>query len=114
MIKYSVSTLPAGSYTGTITLQAEGTAVTQSVVVNLTVQPPPFAVCDFDQDHDVDMIDFGRFQACMTGPGVSQTIPACAGARLDDDDDVDQADVSRFLSCLGGADVVVNTSCSDQ
>ena len=102
-IIYSTSTLAVGSYAGTITIQAPGATNTpQYVVVNLTVDPPLFAPCDFDQDGDVDQGDFGRLQTCYSGPGIAQTDPECQGARLDDDDDVDLNDFGIFQSCTSG------------
>ena len=100
--------------TGVLTITAPGATNTpQTVTVNLTVTPPPFAPCDFDQDHDVDLSDFGRFQKCMTGGGVSQPSSACAGAKLDGDDDVDADDFAVFDDCLSGPDVPAITTCAD-
>jgi len=113
-IVYSTSTLLSGSYTGTITISAEGATNTpQTVVVYLTVTPPPFAPCDFNRDGDVDQEDFGRFQGCYSGPGIPQNDPSCAGARLDTDEDVDGDDTSRFLNCFAGPDDIVDTTCAD-
>jgi hypothetical protein len=112
-IAYSTSTLAIGPYTGTITISAPGaTNPTETVVVYLTVTPPLFARCDFDIDHDVDQSDFGRFQACLSGPGVPQLDLACDGADLDNDDDVDKDDFALFRGCLSGPDVEADTLCA--
>ncbi len=68
---------------------------------------------DFDKDRDVDMEDFGQFQVCLTGPGVSQGNPLCTKALLDEDDDVDPDDFAIFRSCLSGADIPYDPSCTD-
>jgi hypothetical protein len=58
--------------------------------------------CDFDQDGDVDMADFGHLQACLSGYGVSQTDSACWDTRLAGHLYVDGQDVAIFRACLGG------------
>lgn len=66
---------------------------------------------DFDGDRDVDLEDFGRFQACYSGPGVSQALPECAEALLDGDADVDQDDLLVFLRCMTGANIPGDVDC---
>jgi len=66
---------------------------------------------DHDRDGDVDMEDFGWFQACLTGPNVPQNNPACLGARLDADTDVDQIDKNKFRQCLSGPGIPGNPNC---
>lgn len=68
---------------------------------------------DMDRDGDVDMQDFGAFQACLSGPGVPQTGPACARARLDADADVDHADLVRFRACMSGPRMPADAHCAD-
>lgn len=68
---------------------------------------------DFDRDGDVDMTDFGRFQACLSGPLLPQTVPGCRDARLDSDADVDQADMTKFLQCLTGAGLRADPDCAN-
>jgi len=110
---YNTASLAIGSHTGTITINAPGaTNPTETVMVYLTVTPPPFAPCDFDQDHDVDQADFGRFQRCYSGAGNMQTDPACEGAKLDSDDDVDSGDFGAFMGCMTGPGVEANTLCA--
>ncbi len=74
----------------------------------LTLTPPG----DFDLDGDVDQEDFGHLQACLAGPAVPQTDPACQDARLDSDDDVDRDDSTILLGCLRGALIPADAPCS--
>ncbi|MBD3293833.1 MAG: hypothetical protein GF393_12990 [Armatimonadia bacterium] len=66
---------------------------------------------DFDGDGDVDQSDFGRFQACMSGPFAEQHDPQCAEALMDDDNDVDALDHAMFTGCMSGADVPGDLYC---
>jgi hypothetical protein len=62
----------------------------------------PFA--DADDDDDVDMDDFARYQLCFTGNGT----PAegqCRCFDRDDDDDVDADDLDEFTACATRANV---------
>ncbi len=114
ILSYITQYLAIGQYTGTVTLNGTHASNSpQTLVVNLTVQPPPYAPCDFEPDGDVDLTDFARFQLCLSGAGVAQNLSSCAGARLDSDDDVDGSDLDRFLACLKGADIPVVTTCAD-
>lgn len=111
---FAASGLNDGEYTATVTVDApRADNRPQHVTVKLTVLPPPFAPCDFDQDGDVDLEDFGIFQACYSGPGIAQNTPACRGARLDGDDDVDLDDFQKFFNCLSGPGVLANVNCAD-
>lgn len=113
-VAYSASALSIGDYIGTITIDAPGaTGSPQTVTVNLSVTPPPFAPADADQDGDVDLDDFGRFQVCYSGAGVIQNQPDCQWARLDEDEDVDLADFGKFQVCLSGANVEADVLCAD-
>ncbi len=113
-IIYDTDELEPESYGATITIDAPGATNTpQHVSIYLTVEPSPWAPCDFDTDGDVDQEDFGRFQVCYSGPGVTQPDPACRGARLDEDDDVDQADFALFQSCASGPNVPADPTCAD-
>ena len=71
------------------------------------VREPP----DFDDDGDVDQVDFGYFQACLTGPAGPQTDPDCQLAKLDSDTDVDQNDFGIFQGCISGPDYPLNPTC---
>lgn len=72
-----------------------------------------YAPADFDLDGDVDLVDFGRFQRCMTGRSLPQDDPDCQMARLDPDDDVDQDDLAIFLGCMSGANVPADPYCAN-
>lgn len=74
---------------------------------------PPEIACDFDNDGDVDMADFGQFQTCLTGNGNEQTEPDCQDAKLDIDFDVDRDDLDVFLGCLSGSNVPADPVCTD-
>jgi hypothetical protein len=80
-----------------------------TVSKQIRVGPPPVPG-DFDQDRDVDLDDFGRLQACLTGNG--GTPPGgCLKMDLDQDGDVDQVDINRFLACVSGAGIPGNADC---
>lgn len=110
-IQYTVSGLSAGQHQGTITItaaNASNSPQTVTVVINVAQPSTPG---DFDQDGDVDQQDFGRFQACLTGPGIIQDEPSCAAARLDADVDVDQDDFGIFQRCFSGPNQPANPNC---
>ena len=67
---------------------------------------------DLDGDNDVDLDDFGRFQACMSGAGSAQAAPACTGAHMDSDSDVDATDLALFKRCISGAGIAANADCT--
>jgi hypothetical protein len=77
------------------------------------VIPPPGIPGDFDDDDDVDMIDYAHLQACYLGLGVEQNDPACADALLDDDPDVDAGDLAVFLDCMSGPNVPADMGCAE-
>ncbi len=66
---------------------------------------------DFDGDDDVDQVDFGRFQICLSGSTNPQTLPECQEAHFDADSDVDGTDFSLFLGCLSGPEVAADPGC---
>lgn len=108
-VSYATSTLPVGTYQGIIRVSAPGAVNSpQEVAVHLHVVTVP---ADLDHDTDVDMDDFGRFQACLSGIGVPQTDTGCAAARLDDDLDVDKKDLDLFLGCVSGAGMIADPTC---
>ncbi len=112
-ITYNTASLAPGPYTGTVTITGNADNSPQTVVVNLTVAPSPFAPCDFNEDGDVDLGDYGKFQTCYTGPGFAQNDPTCDGAKLDTDDDVDVDDFGYFQLCISGADIPADPDCAD-
>ncbi len=69
---------------------------------------------DFDDDRDIDQIDFGRFQACMTPSSTPPPLPECERARLDGDEDVDADDYLIFERCMSGPNVQASPSCLSQ
>jgi len=67
---------------------------------------------DLDDDDDIDLADFGVFQACLTGPGNPQMDFDCAGAKLEGgDEDVDALDLAKFLGCMSGAGIPGDPNC---
>jgi len=83
---------------------------TSSDEASLTVKPG--VPGDLDDDGDVDLEDFGVFQACLTYSGVAQEDPACLGAKLQgNDEDVDVYDLGKFLGCMSGAGIPGNVNC---
>jgi hypothetical protein len=63
---------------------------------------------DFDDDGDVDLDDYARFEDCMTGPDEGSLPPGCpaadfAEADLDDDNDVDLFDFAVLEGLFGGS-----------
>jgi hypothetical protein len=66
---------------------------------------------DFDGDGDVDLGDFGHFQACLTRVGVFVVNPPCADMDFDEDGDVDRTDFQKFRQCLSGSEVSVAGDC---
>jgi len=82
----------------------------EAVVLILDIEPT--VAPDMDRDGDVDLDDFGLFQACLSGPSVIQDKPACRDARLDGDRDVDHYDLADFLACFSGADIPANLDCA--
>jgi hypothetical protein len=68
---------------------------------------------DMDRDGDVDLTDYGAFQACMKGTGAAQTDPACALAKLNPGDDVDAGDLGVFLGCMSGSRIPADPECAE-
>ena len=98
-----------------------GTFATLSSPFDIVFMPHP---ADFDADEDVDVADFGRFQACATGPAVPYNptalpsgcrLPVGANGRIaadfDKDGDVDADDFGVFQRCYSGANHPANTRC---
>jgi hypothetical protein len=67
---------------------------------------------DFDVDDDIDLDDFGHFQACMTGPRQGPPAPNCHDADLDGDNDVDLSDFGFFQRCLSGTNIPADPNCA--
>lgn len=62
---------------------------------------------DFDNDRDVDQVDFGYFQKCLSGKGEFCS-PGCETCDFDNDQDVDSTDFEVFRQCLSGPDQTPN------
>jgi len=110
-LSYDMEGLGVGQYPTTITIESNAWNSPHTVPVTLdiwTVRP------DSDADGDVDQEDFGRFQACLSGPGIIQSDPECLFARFDEDEDADAADLSRFLACLSGPGVCADPACESE
>ena len=115
-VHYTTASLAAGTHNATITISdSNATNNPQTIAVTLTVTDDGIVIVapDFDQDGDVDQIDFGHFQACLTGEGVEQTDPNCQDTKLDTDIDVDSSDFSIFQGCLSGPNVPPEPTCAD-
>jgi hypothetical protein len=60
---------------------------------------------DIDLDGDVDLVDFGAFQACFAGPNHPYALPGdqrCTCFDTEPDSDVDLADFLVFQACFNG------------
>jgi hypothetical protein len=68
---------------------------------------------DFDGDGDVDLVDFGEFQICFSGPGVSAG-DECARGDFDGDGDVDLADFGGFQLAFSGPAELCDAEWSSQ
>lgn len=105
-----VSGFTAGLYEAAITVASPGAFNSpQQVIVRLTVET---VRPDHDGDGDVDLRDFGQFQLCISGAGITSP-PGCNYARLDLDTDVDATDLLIFRNCLSGESAPANPACDD-
>jgi hypothetical protein len=115
-VLYDTAALAFGNYNGTITIEdaaATNSPQTISVLVHVIFDHIPG---DFDDDDDVDIADFGAFQACLTGTGQGPPASGCEDANLDadgGDDDVDDGDLAKFLGCMTGAGIPGEPTCAD-
>jgi hypothetical protein len=110
---YDTKGLTAGTYECTLTASAPE-AVNSPVAFPTVTMTLATVKPDFDGDGDVDQEDFGRFQVCLTGPGIFQPTPGCDRARLDGDDDVDSTDLNLFLGCLTYPGMTAEADCLGQ
>ncbi len=84
-----------------------------SVAVIIQVVPGPAVRADFDNDGDVDLDDFGIYQACATGAGLGPPAFGCGLADLDGDNDVDLSDFGIYQRCISGPGVAPAPACDD-
>lgn len=75
-----------------------GTVTSNEAALTLTTG----VASDFDQDGDVDLLDFGLFQSCFNGPNRPAASGCAVNADLDHDNDVDLNDFSVFQGCFNG------------
>ncbi|MBI4582270.1 MAG: family 10 glycosylhydrolase, partial [Planctomycetes bacterium] len=110
-VNYALDGLDVGSYAATITIIDPGASNSpRTVAVTLDILTPP-KPGDFDRDDDVDVVDYGYLQACLTGVGIPQTNPGCENVKMDGDNDVDEVDVQLFINCLSGPGVSSSANC---
>jgi hypothetical protein len=57
---------------------------------------------DFAGDDDVDLVDFGEFQLCYTGPGGGPIESGCQCGDFDGDRDIDLVDFGAFQLAFTG------------
>ena len=72
----------------------------------MDVAAPPYVPCnepfaDIDGDHDVDQVDFGRFQLCLTGNWVAVE-RQCECFDRDDNGVMNDDDLQAFTRCVTG------------
>lgn len=72
--------------------------------------PKPFS--DGDTDGDVDMDDFGLFQACINTSLPSTILPGCSCWDIDQDGTIDDDDFTRaFVVCGTGPGIAADPDC---
>jgi hypothetical protein len=109
-LTYTTAGLTLGTYATTINVTDPNAVVPSELIdVSLTITAPG----DFDLDFDVDIVDFGKLQECITGVGIPQNDPDCLITRMDGDVDVDDTDLTWFIGCLSGANVEADSACTD-
>ncbi len=67
---------------------------------------------DMDRDGDVDQIDFGLFQKCLTAYGTPSADPACDNAEIDGAAGIGSGDFAAFLRCMTGPDIPAVPECA--
>jgi hypothetical protein len=82
-----------------------------NVDLSFDIYPLEMDVPDFDRDSDVDAVDYGRFQTCLSGDGIDYIDNACSLVDFNGDDDVDSSDYDDFIGCWSGPNVQANSNC---
>lgn len=108
-VNFSTAGLVGLQHTAAISITSpEATNSPQTINVNLVFTS---VQADFDSDGDVDQVDFGHLQECLSGVGITQASPTCQDALLDEDPDVDQDDFLILQQCMSGAGISVTAGC---
>ncbi len=77
----------------------------------LIVDSRRLAPADFDQDGDVDAVDFARLQRCVGEPQAGQWQEECTVCDLNYDGSADALDVLVFEACASGPGVLADVDC---
>jgi hypothetical protein len=85
----------SGDFTVSRVLGTEVGLVLTGELDSVALRVCPDVPFDADEDGDVDLVDFGEFQLCFTGPTMSAT-PQCLVFDFDCDADVDLVDFGQF------------------
>ncbi len=83
-----------------VEVQAVDTPLSVFAMMQIVPQAEPL-VGDIDGDQDVDLADFARLLACLSGPGGVDKSGECAACMLDEDGDADLADFAIFQRVFG-------------
>lgn len=89
-------------YAGGSFVSVAGGCVPASNIARWACPPATRVRADFDWDGDVDLVDFGHFQACFNGPNRPYAQRCCEDADFDADRDVDLVDFGTFQQCFNG------------
>lgn len=107
--------LPTGECTETRFDVCDGAFAGLGTDCATTQCPCPALFADADADLDVDQTDFGKLQACFTGPGPAPTPGVCRCFDRDNgglgDGDVDTDDLEAFQACASGPEIPADPTC---
>ena len=85
-----------------VEVQAVDTPLSAFAMMHIVPQAEPL-IGDIDGDRDVDLADFERLLACLSGPGSVDKSGECGACLLDEDGDADLADFAIFQRVFGQA-----------